>query len=587
MPQSTVTRKLTAIVAADVLGYSRMMRADEEGTLAALQAIRSNVTDPEILAHKGRIVKTTGDGILVEFDSVVDAARCTLGVQCKMAERNEGIQEDRRIVFRVGVHLGDVIVEGDDLFGDGVNVAARLEGICEPGGLCLSNAAFEQVRDRLDVEFLDGGAHEVKNIARPIQVWRWKPGADGEPDDVAASLTLPEKPSLAVLPFANMSGDEEQEYFADGITEDLITALSHVRWLFVIARNSTFAYKGQSPDIRQVATDLGVRYVLEGSVRKAGNRIRLTGQLIDGATGAHIWAERYDRQLDDIFDLQDELTVTIAGAIGPAVDLAERERITSHHSDSFDAWEVYQQGMRSLHKRTLEDLETARRLFLRATKLDPNLSQAYAATAEACFFQIVDGTTDDPEQCRADALYFGQKGVEHDNQDSGAHYAMGRAYMVRREHEHAVPALQTAVRLNPSFAWAHYALGMAYGTSGSPEMAVEPIQMAMRLSPHDSYMGQFMVHLGEAYLFMGQHQEALTWAEASLRQPNFRWSRYGLLISTLGHLGRLDEANEAISALRKLKPEVNVTFVGNWWPISDDASREILLDGLRKAGLPE
>ena len=577
-------RRLAAILAADMVGYSRLMGADEEGTIARQKARRSELIDPEIAKHGGRIVKTTGDGLLVEFPSVVDAVRCAVQVQQAMAGREAGVPEDRRIQYRVGINLGDIVIDGDDIYGEGVNVAARLEALAEPGGVSISGKVFEEVRNKLDLGFEDMGAQVVKNIAEPVQVWRVLLEAPPAFDEPPA---LPDKPSIAVLPFTNMSGDEEQEYFADGVTEDVITALSHVRWLFVIARNSSFAYKGQSPDIRQVAADLGVRYVLEGSVRKAGSRIRLTAQLIDGATGSHIWAERYDRELVHIFDLQDELTVTIAGAIEPALGQAERARARTKHSENLGAWDIYQQGMSYLHKRTKGDLEAAQRLFARAIELDPNLVPAYSAAAEGCLFQIVDGSADSPQERREAGLRFGNKAVELDNQDAGAHYALGRAYMVRREHERAIPELQTAVELNPSLAWAHYALGMAYGTSGNPEKAIAPIEMAMRLSPHDPYKGQFMVRLGEAYLFMGKHEEALAWAERSLREPNFRWSRYGLLISALGHLGRVDDAKQAIRALFEIRPEINVKFASEWWPISDDHAREILLEGLRKAGLPE
>ncbi len=583
-------RRLAAILAADMVGYSRLMGADEEGTIARQKAGRSELIDPEIAKHGGRIVKTTGDGLLVEFPSVVDAVRCAVQVQKAMARREAGVPEDRRIQYRVGINLGDIVIDGDDIYGDGVNVAARLEALAEPGGVSISGKVFEEVRNKLDLGFEDMGAQAVKNIAEPVHVWRLSLAAPSAFDELPAlpgPPALPGKPSIAVLPFANMSGDEEQEYFADGVTEDVITTLSHVRWLFVIARNSSFAYKGQSPDIRQVAADLGVRYVLEGSVRKAGSRIRLTAQLIDGATGSHIWAERYDRELEDIFDLQDELTVTIAGAIEPAMGQAERARARAKRSENLGAWDLYQRGMSYLHKRTKGDLEAAQRLFARAIELDPNLVPAYSAAAEGCFFQIVDGSADSPQERREAGLRFARKAVELDNQDAGARYALGRVYTVRREHERAIPELQTAVELNPSFAWAHFALGFAYGTSGNPEKAIAPIEMAMRLSPHDSYKGQFMVHLGAAYLFMGKHEEALAWAEKSLREPNFRWSRYGLLICALGHLGRVDDAKLAIRALLEIRPEINVKFAGDWWPISDDRAREILLEGLRKAGLPE
>ena len=587
--QEGVTRRLTAILSADVVGYSRLMGKDEEGTLAQLKRHRRELLDPNIAEHHGRIVKTTGDGVLVEFPSVVDAVRCAADVQRGMAERNAGVAEDRRMEFRVGINLGDVIIDGDDIHGDGVNVAARLQELAEPGGICLSGVVHDQVTGKVPAAFEDAGEHQVKNIARPIHVWRWASDGGGRLEDTrqAEPLPLPDRPSIAVLPFENMSGDPQQEYFVDGITEDIITALSRIRWFFVIARNSTFAYKGQSSDVRRVAADLGVRYVLEGSVRKAGNRIRLTAQLIDGASGNHIWAERYDRELQDVFELQDELTETIAGRIEPALSQVERERAKAKKPENLDAWEIYQQGMWHLHRRTRDHLVEAQALFDRAIELDPRLVSAYSGSAEVCFFRIVGGFADSPDACREEGLRWAQTAVELDKQDAGARYALGRIYTVRREHDLAIAQLTTALELNPSYAWAHYALGMAMGTSGRPTEAIEPIRMAMRLSPHDPYLGQFMVHMGAAYLFMGQQEEALSWAKRSLREPNNQWSRYALLLSALGHLGRTDDVQPALEALLRLKPEINIHFVGEWWPISDPASREHLLDGLRKAGLTE
>ena len=338
----TEQRRLAAIVSADVAGYSRLMGRDESGTLAALKALRQEVVDPTIASHGGRIVKTTGDGLLLEFPSVVNAVRCAVEVQTAMADRTAEIAEDRRIAFRIGINIGDIIVEGDDIFGDGVNVAARLQEIAAPGGICISSRVHEDVRDRLDTAFDDGGTQTLKNIARPVQVWRWQPGTAVLPKPAPAptALPLPDKPSIAVLPFQNMSGDAEQEYFADGIAEDIITELTRFRELFVIARNSSFSYKGKSPNVRDVGRELGVRYVLEGSVRRAGNRIRLTGQLVDTQTDAHIWAERYDRQLDDVFLVQEELTRSIVRAIAPQISETELARVRRRNPASLSAYEL-------------------------------------------------------------------------------------------------------------------------------------------------------------------------------------------------------------------------------------------------------
>ncbi len=589
-------RRLTAILAADVAGYSRLMEADETATLTSLKAHHAELIDPEIAGHNGRIVKLMGDGILAEFASVVDAVNCAVGLQRGMAARNAGVPQDRRIVFRIGINLGDVIVDGDDIFGDGVNLAARLEGLAEPGGICLSATVHDHIAGKVALDFEDAGEHRVKNLTRPVHVWRWR-DRDAGPETPASgpaygevsrpALALPSKPSIAVLPFDNLSGDPEQAYFADGIAEDIITALSRIRWFFVIARNSSFAYKGRSVDIRQISRELGVRYLLEGSVRKAGTRVRLSAQLIDGATGNHIWAERFDRQLVDIFDLQDELTQTIAGAIEPALSHAERQRAKAKRAESLDAWDVYQRGMAHLHRRSEADLTEAAHLFDRAIEADPGLVSAYAAASECCFFRIVGGFAEGSGAQRQAGLALARKAVELDRQDAGARYALGRIYTVRREHELAIPELTRAIEFNPSYAWAHFALGMAYATSGRPEDGIAPIEAAMRLSPHDPYLGQFMVHLGSAYLFMGQPERAREWAERALGEPNIQWSRYALLISALGYLGRQDAARRAISDLLELRPEITVGAVGAWWPISDGRSRDCLLDGLRRAGLRE
>ena len=332
------TRRLAAILAADVAGYSRLMGADEEGTLAALKALRRELYDPKIKEHRGRVVKTTGDGLLLEFASVVDAVRCAVEVQRAMAERNVDVPPDRRIEFRMGINLGDIIRDGRDIYGDGVNIAARLEALAEPGGICVSRVVHDQVRDKLDVAFEDLGEQQVKNIARPVHVWRVQLGAKPAVS-ASAPLALPDKPSIAVLPFQNMSGDSEQEYFVDGIVEEIITALSRIPWLFVLARNSSFSYKGQSPDVKRVGRELGVRYVLEGSVRKGGDRVRITGQLIEAETGAHLWADRFDGLIEDVFELQDKVASSVAGVIEPALQAAETARSTGRSTNDLTAYD--------------------------------------------------------------------------------------------------------------------------------------------------------------------------------------------------------------------------------------------------------
>src|SRR5689334_19459927 len=398
MAEERVERRLTAILAADVAGYSRLMGADEEGMLAALKTLRREVADPKIKEHRGRIVNTTGDGLLSEFASVVDAVRCAVEVQREMAARNADVPVERRIDFRIGVNLGDIIIDDNDIFGDGVNVAARLEALAEPGGVCVSRVVRDQVRDKLAIPFEDMGEQQVKNIARPVRAYRalLAERADG-PSILSetAPRALPDRPSIAVLPFNNVSGDPEQEYFVDGITEDIITALSKWRWFLVIARNSSFAYKGKPIDLKEVGRDLGVRYVLEGSMRRAGQRVRISSQLIDIPTGTHLWAERYDRDLTDIFAVQDDITSRVVAAIEPALSRAESQRVIAKRPEHMGAWDYCQRGFWYVHKGTRSDGVTAYGLFERALALDPNLADAHLGLARALIVQWNYGSVED------------------------------------------------------------------------------------------------------------------------------------------------------------------------------------------------
>ena len=583
MAEERPKRRLAAILASDVVGYSRLMGVNEERTLAQLQAHQRELLEPSISEHRGRIVKTTGDGMLVEFASVVDALRCATEIQRGMTERNAEVPTAERIEFRIGINVGDIMSEGGDIFGDGVNVAARLEALADPGGICVSGRVQEDARGKFDIPFEDRGEQPLKNIAWPVRVYKVRLG--GETPTAMPALSLPDKPSIAVLPFTNMSGDPEQEYFADGVTEDLITALSRIRWFFVIARNSCFAYKGQSTDIRDMARKLGVAYVLEGSVRKAGNRVRVTAQLIDGGSGNHVWAQRYDRNLEDIFSVQDEITETLAGAIEPELGKAERERARTRRPDDLRAWDLCQRGLWHTYKRTRQDLADAQHMFRQAIEIDPGLSRAYAAAEEAFFFQFVGGYVDTGEAAKADALRFAEKAVQLDGEDAFNRYALGRALTLVRRHDSAVFELRKAIELNPSFAQAHSALAMALATGGHPEEALPHIELAMRLSPQDPYFGQFLVRRAEACLFSGRVVEAVEAAERSLREPNIQWSRWAILAAAQAHLGRLEEARRSIEALRILRPEIDLAFTRDYWPIADANALEYLLDGLRKAGL--
>lgn len=398
-------RRLAAILAADIVGYSRLIRADEDGTLSAIKALRAEIFDPAITKFHGRIVKLMGDGMLVEYPSVLDAVQSAAESQRALSAHNAALADEKRIDVRVGIHLGDVVIDGDDIQGDGVNIASRLEALAEPGGVCVSGMVYESLRDRVEIQFEDRGEQALKNIDRPVPVWHWRPDeSPARPEQAAAELTLPDKPSIAVLPFENMSDDPGQEYFSDGITEDIITELSKFRWFFVTARNSSFTYKGGAVDIKQVGRELGVRFVLEGSVRKAGNRVRITAQLIEAATGNHIWAERYDRQMEDIFDLQDEITRTISAAVEPELSNFERESALRKPTENLDAWDLYQRGVAKLWLTDRDGIEEARELMSAAVELDPEFGRAYGHRAYVSYVLSLFGWSVDTETVLNEAL---------------------------------------------------------------------------------------------------------------------------------------------------------------------------------------
>ena len=584
-------RRLTTILATDVIGYSRLMAADEAGTLAALKTHRRELVAPKTDEYGGRTVKLMGDGTLMEFASVVDAVRFAVDVQRTMVVRNAAVPENRRIIYRMGINIGDIIVDGDDIYGDGVNVAARLEALSEPGGICVSRTVFNHVQGKVDTAFEDLGAREVKNIPKPVQVYRvlLEDIADARPDFEARSeaLALPDKPSIAVLPFENMSGDPEQEYLADGISEDLITALSKIRWFFVIARGSTFTYKNRAVDVTQVAKDLGVRYVLEGSVRKGGNRVRITAQLIDATTGQHVWAERYDRELADIFALQDEMAQTIVALVEPELGAVERERAHRKPPENLDAWETYQRGLWLMWTFLEDDNAEARRLFRRAHELDPGFAAAYAHEAYAHFITVVMGWADTPDEALATGLMAANMALALDDKDPVAYFALGRVTMMRGEHDAAIAALETTLALNPSFAQAYHGLGFALALAGRLEEAVEMFDKAERLSPFDPLLWAFTITHGLACILARDNKTALQLARQTLQIP--RASGYwphAVLAAALAHLGQMDEARAAVTEALEAKPDLSLTYLEKTLPTKEPDGLEPYLDGLRKAGLP-
>ena len=579
-------RRLAAILSADVVGYSRLMGANESGTLAALKAHEREVVEPNIAEHQGRIVKLMGDGVLAEFASAVDAVQCAAATQDAMAARQEKMPEDQRIVFRIGINVGDVIVENDDIYGDAVNIAARIQERAEPGGIVISGTAQDQVRGKLDLSVEDLGEWQLKNIERPVRVFRVRTDSRRDADTTTPSV-LSDRPSIAVLPFDNLSGDAEQDYFSDGITEDIITALARVRWFFVIARNSTFAYKGQSADVRKVARDLAVNYVLEGSVRKAGSRVRITAQLVDGTSGAHLWAKRYDRELEDIFAVQDEITETIVGEIEPELSKAERQRARSKKPGNLDAWDIYQRGLSHLYRYTSEDVTQSQKLFRQAISLDPDLGPAHSGLAEAYYYQRVYGLTDRPSDAAQLAFAPAQRAVELDAEDAAAHCTLGRVHYMRRESDAAIQELETAIELNPSLALAHYGLGAALVFSGRAPDSVAPLNMAIRLSPRDPNMGSFLVRLADAHLLVQKYEDAVEFAKRAIGQPGIQWSRYAVLLSALGHLGRREGANAPLEEMIEKRPDFCRSFVRQNHLFADPDDFAHYLDGMEKAGVPE
>jgi TolB-like protein/class 3 adenylate cyclase/Tfp pilus assembly protein PilF len=585
-----MTRRLAAI-AADVVGYSRLMGGDETGTLAALKTHRRELIDPKIAEHQGRIVKTTGDGLLIEFPSVVEAVQCAVEVQRAMQDRNTDVAADNRIEFRVGINLGDIIIDGDDIYGDGVNVAARLEGIAEANGVCVSSVVHDQVRDKLDLAFEDLGERQLKNIARPVRVFRIAAPAIGLPTQSARpALALPDKPSIAVIPFTNMSGDPDQDYFADGMVDDIITALSHFKALFVIARNSSFTYKGRAVDVKQVGRELGVRYVLEGSVRKAANRVRIIGQLIDTATGAHLWANRFDGGLGDIFDLQDQVAESVVGAIAPAVEKAEIERANRKPTESLDAYALYLRGLARLYQFANRQANgEALRLFNNAIELDPDFASAYGCAADCYVYAKSEGWISVTAKEITEVKRLAQRAVELGKDDAKALAASGwaLAYVVGHLGEGAA-LIDRALVLNSNSADAWNFGGWVKNWLGEPESAIERFARAMRLSPLDPWAMGMRSGTAHAHFFLSRYDEAASWAAMALQDnPNHQG---GLRIAAASNAmaGRPEQAHRAVARLRQLNPSLRVSTLKNVlgpYRHTEDLSR--YQEGLRQAGLPE
>jgi adenylate cyclase len=572
-----VERRLAAILAADVAGYSRLMGEDEAGTLARLRTHRRELIDPKVTEHRGRVVKTTGDGILIEFPSVVEAVACGVAVQQGMEERNSRTPEHERIVFRIGINLGDVIVEDGDIHGDGVNIAARLEALAEPGSVCISAIVHDQVAGRLDCAFEDLGEPELKNIARRVRVYRVL-SEQGRPP-TAAWLALPDRPSLAVLPFQNMSGDPEQEYFVDGMVEEIITALSRIRWLFVIARNSSFTYKGQAIDVRQVGRELGVRYILEGSVRKGGGRVRITAQLVEAETGAHLWADRFDGSLEDVFDLQDQVATSVVGVIEPTLQAAETARSARRPTADLTAYDLYLRGY-ALALSSATRFPEALALMERAIARDPAYGPALAWAAYCCDRLLTDDLSKDPGADRQKGTDFARRALEVAGDDPGVLANAAQALAIFGEDIGAMMALvDRAIALNPSFARGWHISGILKLWAGQPEIAIEHLEAALRLSPRAS-VGSSLLNIASAYFFLSRFDQALPRLLLGIQEDPARTTAYRFLAACYAHLGRLDDARGALARLRAITP---VVIPDTFSAIRKPEHRELLLSGLRLA----
>ena len=575
-------RKLAAILAADVVGYSRLMSDDEEGTLNRLKAHLGELVEPHIAAHRGRIVKRTGDGLLVDFASAVEAVRCAVAIQAGMADRNRTTGDDRRIEFRIGINLGDVIIEGEDIYGDGVNIAARLEALADPGGIFVSRAVRDSVRDKLGIVLEDLGERPVKNIPRPVRVFRI--GRAGGPAPGSRPPAVPDKPSIAVLPFANMSGDAEQEYFSDGISEDLITDLSKVSALFVIARNSSFTYKGKTAKVQEIGRELGVRFVLEGSIRKAGNRVRITAQLVDAQSGGHLWADRFDRDLTDIFATQDEVVQQIVGALAVKLTQRETQQLRRGGTRNIEAYECWLRARELLGRGSRESVVQCQTMHRRAIELDPNFSAPYAGLAFASVSDYVNAWVDEPARALDAAEEWARRAIELDDQLPGGHVALGNVLVWRRRHDEALVQLNRAVDLDHNYAQGHALVGMALMYSGRAAEALELFATAMRLDPHHA---NILLHLvAQAHFSLGQYEIAATHLlERIARNPSTDASRM-LLAASYGHLGRTEDARAAWQGLLGVNPDFSLAQRAQVLPYKDSSDFERIVEGLAKASLP-
>jgi len=577
---------LAAIVSADVVGWSRLMGEDEAGTLAAPKRHREALIDPKIAEYGGRVVGTAGDALLIEYPSAVDAVGCSRDIQQAMVARNADEPEDRRMTFRVGINIGEVIVDGDDIIGDGVNIAARIQGICQPGGICLSGKVHDEVKGKLDAAFEDLGARSFKNIAQPLPVFALDmagaapaPSMGGESD-----LALPAKPSIAVLPFDNMSGDPEQDYFADGIADDILTDLARFRDLFVTARNSSFTYKGGGVDIKQVGRELGVRYVLEGGVRKAGNRVRINAQLIEAESGSHLWAEKYDGNLEDIFDLQDEITASVVGVIQPTVFLAEIERAKRKRTENLNAHDHQLRGWSAFFRLTPDGLSTARDEARAALLVDPNYAAANTLAAWANFWEFLLGWSADPSEALMRARKAANEAIMLDDGDANAHVVLSHCHLLARNFDQSRATVNRAIDLNPNMVICLFARGSLNGFTGAGKEGLEDIQNAMRLSPRDPFRWSFLNIEIICHIALRDHEAGRKAAsELIALRPDYILGHANMAICC-GHLSETEQAERAFKETIRLQPAFDRDYIEAVWPWQKQEDMEHIIEGFRLAG---
>jgi len=592
MAASKTQRKLTAILCADVVGYSRLMGADEEATIETLTAYRKVFTS-EIKKHRGRVVDAKGDAILAEFASVVDAVNSAAEIQRQLAEQNAAIPDDRRMDFRIGINLGDVVVKDDVIYGDGVNIAARLEALAEPAGICISRPVYDQVKSKINLEFEYLGEQQVKNIAEPVRAYSALMAPDGtairapRSKQSVQATAVHDKPSIAVMPFDTMSDDPEQMYFADGIVEDIITELSKFRWFNVIARNTSFAYRGRPVDIRKVAQELRVGYVMEGSVRKLGERARITAQLIEAATGNHVWAESYDCEMSSIFDVQDDITAQIVGSVNPELYSAEVKHARQKSTENLDAWSYAVRGRWHVTRLTKDDAVEAKRYLTKALELNPNHVAVLAFMAYSHITDVFFGLSASPPESIKQAMELSQQAISLDENDPWAQCARGMAMFVGKDQDKAIAHYRRAIELNPNFAIAYGYLSLVLAHAGEPLPAIEAGEKAIHLSPRDPELLHFYVGIGTAHFIAGDYAEAVNWAEKVIQvRPNVP-SGYRLRAASLAYLGEIDRARKSLHEMLGLVPHATASLLRNAIHFKNPEDSDRYIEGLRKAGLPE